>query len=166
MTAAEGLQRRANAEKAGRRWKAARVGFALSLQGRVAADFMSAFDDLPVVREAVWLYDGRVPVRAKVPKSPEIVWYRRLRGPAGCCRERTARVLLCLLRIGRFTGRIQQRHDEHRDSRGSHRSGRNEIPRGQAGGRRGCFGRPLVVGPELEMPATTLRSPLQTGDQE
>lgn len=32
---------------------------------------MSAFDDLPVVREAVWLYDGSVPVRVKVLKSPE-----------------------------------------------------------------------------------------------
>lgn len=32
---------------------------------------MNAFDALPVVREAEWLYNGSVPVRVKILKSPE-----------------------------------------------------------------------------------------------
>ena len=31
---------------------------------------MSSFDDLPVIAEAEWLYDGAVPIRIRVHSSP------------------------------------------------------------------------------------------------
>jgi len=32
---------------------------------------MNTVDNLPVVREGIWLYDGEVPVRVRILDSPE-----------------------------------------------------------------------------------------------